>query len=1823
MSQIPNDLQVVSAPTSQPTIPDDLRVSTPADLKLATQDGDRITPQNYGQVAAARIQQARNERQAKGGGDLNQNEQAAIMDTYREAANLPMLSNQNSFQEAQQHIAKRQGNLLNLARSTSAAFERQAVNMVAPIVDEWSPEWGTHTRQNIAAMNPFDPDRVTGKAGGVVASLPLLLAGGSIPKAAAIFGLQSTTESLANSDDVGRTGLAKWLPAVGDGVITAAATLAGGKLAQWASESLGSRIPQIAQLLKAGDRATAGQIIAREAVQAGINLPPQAVTMMTGTIANNLLAQQTTDPQRQWSDGLEETAYNAVAMTLGNHIVRAADAIKSAPGGDLISGAPTGVAPAPGDHPAGRNPVIVHGVAVPDTGGTGLDPETAYVSKAVPRTININGVPVDAPRMIGFHETMERHLEDGGMSDDEAHAHATESEHAILRRAGVDPAAYEEALKPIEAAAAKDSLTKAPADLDQRPYAGTTPAIPPPPGVETQEREIHQTPAGYQVNTPHVSYVVADNMGEETSKNIWVRPHAGPDNTGRQLLIQFSSDLINAGRPRTTADDFGDKLYSGSRPGYARPSDFWELPQWIATAAHSLPNSDVYVVRDLDEAKRFIAQAKYGTVAMSALDVNSKLAQGLIDGYEGKVAVGGYTDMTPFKGRANVKVYSQMPDFVKDQGFEYKDGVDYRHFRGTEVIPRLALSKGCLHNCDFCGVEGKGHAPEEVDKKVVDQQVKAFGDLKSSLVYINDKTFGQAKNHQDIIDIGNRLKAANPDFKGFVIQTSAAQMAKMTPEFLREGHVAYVEMGVESYNNDILKSVKKPANEKMIDDAVAKIRASGAAFIPNVMIGLPGETPETYQRTLDFLGRNKDVISHVNAYNTALYDNSELGKKLGGAKLETDRDENVTAKSWQTNPSVDQDFHDKVMAFGSEALGKPPGEPPKGTETGGVSPGGENLPARLDSTIPVAMGHGLSSVPPRPPNVPPPPMGSEGQPEPDEPARNIAGHLTGAVLEAYTGDTRSTWNKLGDAMNALYDGIRRYSGKMFPTVTRLNRIVGEKLGIYVSAPIFAVEKSAELSRRIIGSDDDLDLKVGTLLSEDQLRSIKAAHLQLPSTNVQGGKFTQENLRDARPTQVQIEKALKINTFIGKEGSPFQTEAEYQAALSDPKIQAALNRVRQHYGPLIDDMFRKAMGLDPDAELAARGFQTGIRTNLMARDPNDTDRKGMIVTGSRRGNLRNPNRGKTPFSREATGTGEAYEGRMSKIIENSIGRTADTSFKNDAIKSLIESGIAKVGPRGQLVSIGKYATKALPLSGGKDLYIRTDAYKEVRAAFDVDSPDYNGLLKGVGQVLNKIALASVSEAAYHLGNQASALVRAPGVGLVIPQMLRKTWGLLTHDLGIMAQAADLAKIGAWRGGIPEDQQGGKLYKYTLGIMGRVINMTDKAGRLVMDDAFKKLSGPGGPGLNTETNRRDFVNQLGQYNSRAQSRIVKFVRDTSIGPFATAGTNFYSLGIKSLILSSGMQAKNLAGAAELRVRVAGRFAAILGTVALVNYLRWGRVDGGDQVPIGAIKLDDGPDGKVRYFDIASLFNITRGLRAVGARAMIEGPRQGKTQPEIVHDAARDVITSALSPFEGPIVKTATIAISGKDQPFFGYPVGPKIAKDENEVTAHLKAAILAANPIISKLTGTTQSPIAGKFEVQSRDTRSVAMQIALREAAASVPPGQQTRAEMNQSAAERTYRDEWAKGNKIPLISAYQRGEIDLQRAHELIHVSTLSPLAQLTHSRPIDTALRIYDAGTLAEKADLKKTMLLKFQDLHAKSPQKAVPYIKAYRDRGLFGAPQQ
>lgn len=414
--------------------------------------------------------------------------------------------------------------------------------------------------------------------------------------------------------------------------------------------------------------------------------------------------------------------------------------------------------------------------------------------------------------------------------------------------------------------------------------------------------------------TPKTAY----HLATDDDTNPWVRTDAAESAAGRVLLVQFSSDLLQSQNPGgvDAGSAYYDKLYSGTRKGYDRMDDFWEIPQWMGFASKIFPNADVYVVRNMAEAKSFLKNAGYDRVAFSSLDVNASFIRELVSGYEGVVDIGGYADPKVTKGLDNATWHPSMEAWAKAAGVPYVNGVDYRHFKGSAVIPRLTMSQGCKHKCAFCTVEKK---ITETPAETVEQQIDAIAELGASLVYLNDKTFGQAANHKTLPALAARMREKNPGFRGFIVQTTASQMTRFDPKWLKESGIKFVELGIETYNDPILKELHKPATEAVMDKAVAALRNAGIALIPNIIIGFPQETAATYARTLKWLKDNADVISHANIYNLALYENAELGKKMQ-TLAEGDFNENVLEKSFHKDPAIHRTFAGDLYGLASTLL---------------------------------------------------------------------------------------------------------------------------------------------------------------------------------------------------------------------------------------------------------------------------------------------------------------------------------------------------------------------------------------------------------------------------------------------------------------------------------------------------------------------------------------------------------------------------------------------------------------------------------------------------------------------------------------------------------------------------------------------------------------------------------------------------------------------------------------------------------------------------------------------------------------------------------------
>lgn len=337
------------------------------------------------------------------------------------------------------------------------------------------------------------------------------------------------------------------------------------------------------------------------------------------------------------------------------------------------------------------------------------------------------------------------------------------------------------------------------------------------------------------------------------------------------ILCQISDKLINP-PTGTLAEQYYAALWDTKKDdGYWKPDDFWELPQWMAEVSHVIPQEyeqDLHVITDgltdLPDANFYL---------FSALDVNKDIIERIArNNPDKRFIVGGCVE--PLRG-GNIAWCHSVRDLCEVFGWPYSYGTDYSLFKGTKCIPRLTLSTGCTHRCRFCTVPNE---LKELTQHSTRIQVNSFKGLKFKLVYVNDKTYGQASNYWYLRAMYYRIKRYNPEFEGFIVQTTAAKIAELPKTTWEDNHIKIVELGIETFNDNLLSRYRKPAREYDMARAILDLNYLDVKVIANIILGLPGETFDTYCRTLDFLYHSK--LYALNIYTLAAYDSVDLGVEI-------------------------------------------------------------------------------------------------------------------------------------------------------------------------------------------------------------------------------------------------------------------------------------------------------------------------------------------------------------------------------------------------------------------------------------------------------------------------------------------------------------------------------------------------------------------------------------------------------------------------------------------------------------------------------------------------------------------------------------------------------------------------------------------------------------------------------------------------------------------------------------------------------------------------------------------------------------------------------
>lgn len=684
-----------------------------------------------------------------------------------------------------------------------------------------------------------------------------------------------------------------------------------------------------------------------------------------------------------------------------------------------------------------------------------------------------------------------------------------------------------------------------------------------------------------------------------------------------------------------------------------------------------------------------------------------------------------------------------------------------------------------------------------------------------------------------------------------------------------------------------------------------------------------------------------------------------------------------------------------------------------------------------------------------------------------------------AEQSAPTGDWRGrasmSWGIIPIAephLRAVVEGAKGLAGKAkdiwesaaiksAPRMTKASQALGEKAVRYASSYMVGRAKGQIFADKVLEGTGVDSNKFGAALTEDNLRSVKAE--------------LEQQLRDVsdptRPEAVDPDKAEllqeaidKVQTLIGERGSPFATEAEYQAFLNEPATLEAIENHKRLWEEQKDPLFRQANDLDPDLELAPRGLQTGARINLKAIREGDIP----VAAIGRSTNLRQLGtlKRRDPFARQAKGTGR-YESNYHEIMANGFEKELPVATQHEFIKALIDSGNAKVMDNAKPIDLMGEETKGYLLNlnpwRGKFLHVRKGLQPEYESISGLVTPAKLPIITAFNDFMTRQSVVGLAEGTTHASNLLTQIFTGPGptsnplinaliksMGRVdllyqIPRVLLKAY---TNQ---RARMVELAEIGAAK------------EPYPGRIASKILNPIDQGVRLISDDIYKGMAEKGWV-ENSETARREFINQVGQYNKKLQPKLTRMLRESGVQPFMTATQTFTTQGLRRLALSPGVKATNAARALALKADIGAGWLGAIGLIVGLNMLTSGKPTGPAGTPLGAVGWV-GDDKKVRSFNVLRLIGFERGLRATGIGPYAQARMQGLKHQQALKAGAESIASTGAAMVMGPGPRAAVIGATGlrPTQPWMNE--APKVPPGRSQVAENMKTAILEANPVIS--------------------------------------------------------------------------------------------------------------------------------------------------------------
>lgn len=213
-----------------------------------------------------------------------------------------------------------------------------------------------------------------------------------------------------------------------------------------------------------------------------------------------------------------------------------------------------------------------------------------------------------------------------------------------------------------------------------------------------------------------------------------------------------------------------------------------------------------------------------------------------------------------YRTKDNEIIHNPNRDFIQDINilpYPARHLIQISKYRALGFPINMVTSRGCPFTCIFCvGSKMVGRKVRYFDTNRVVDEFEMLSTMKFKQINIVDDLFTSHKSR--CIEICKEIKGRgiNHPWTAFArVDTVSLDLL----EHMKDAGCTLLCFGIESGNQEILDRVKKNITLEKCKEAIAMCKEVGITAMTSYIIGLPGETEETVQKTLEFAKELSDT----------------------------------------------------------------------------------------------------------------------------------------------------------------------------------------------------------------------------------------------------------------------------------------------------------------------------------------------------------------------------------------------------------------------------------------------------------------------------------------------------------------------------------------------------------------------------------------------------------------------------------------------------------------------------------------------------------------------------------------------------------------------------------------------------------------------------------------------------------------------------------------------------------------------------------------------------------------------------------------------------